>query len=524
MAKRRRSSAGENQVSKKVRVFEEPDLLSDLSDELLIRILHLLPLATLLHCQRISHRLYTLASDSQLWKNLYYNRFVLPRALRIPGVKAGQPEHTRFSSRRSKWLDDEALVNRVDGKKTDWKGQYKLRHNWSIGACEVKEVHVAQKCSDPAMLVRLAESVVITADKEGLKVWDLKKDTLVASQTFEKGIVPTCLAIDEKDLDSRGVEIAVGFKTGGWGFWKLDKKTITQLYIHPPSSNGRLSAVALVYPFLFTATDAQLLSLYTFAFKPPSTKLGENDVHDDAPVLDIPEDCTQAVEDSDATNMEDTLKPRLLASLQSHSSWPPIALSLRTTPSTLIASIAYSLPTYLSGYTLGLQELHLNLVTSAITSRLTTALPQGFSSISLSPQASPSPQQTHTSPPTSLSYSHPYLLATHPDNTLTLHLCTSTADSLSLSPGTTLWGHTSAPSSAAITARGKAVSLSLRGEVRVWELEGVKKWKGGERSVRVRDGGGTEGEKRWVGFDDEVVIVLKEDENGGQGLMIYDFT
>jgi hypothetical protein len=39
-------------------------------------------------------------------------------------------------------------------------------------------------------------------------------------------------------------------------------------------------------------------------------------------------------------------------------------------------------------------------------------------------------------------------------------------------------------------------------------------------------GMGTEMEarKQWVGFDDEVVIVLKESGSGGQALMVYDFT
>jgi hypothetical protein len=33
-----------------------------------------------------------------------------------------------------------------------------------------------------------------------------------------------------------------------------------------------------------------------------------------------------------------------------------------------------------------------------------------------------------------------------------------------------------------------------------------------------------EARKQWVGFDDEVVIVLKESEGGTQALMVYDFT
>jgi hypothetical protein len=145
--------------------------------------------------------------------------------------------------------------------------------------------------------------------------------------------------------------------------------------------------------------------------------------------------------------------------------------------------------------------------------------------------------------PIRLCYSHPYLLATLPDNTLVLHLCTSTASTLSISPGIRLWGHTSGISDAEITPRGKAVSVSTRGdEIRVWELEGRV---GGtsvevrprqpsddaERHVKARDFSHTptvvadlDDKKNWVGFDDQMVVVLKEARDGRESLMVYDFT
>lgn len=115
---------------------------------------------------------------------------------------------------------------------------------------------------------------------------------------------------------------------------------------------------------------------------------------------------------------------------------------------------------------------------------------------------------------------------------------------MELTQGTKLWGHTSSVESAEITSRGKAVSVSTRGnELRVWSLEGgfSGSRRGGlrERSIQIRkagkDGEGEEtggmewGEsgmtrRHWVGFDDEVVIVLKEDAGGEQALVVYDFT
>ena len=266
--KRRHSGAKDSlfePLSKKIRTRDPLDFLSNLSDELLIRILHNLPIETLLQCQRISHRLYTLAGDSQIWKNLYYNRFVLPRARRIPGIKgAAQDEVLHFSSRKSKWLDENTLINRADGKITNWKRQYKLRHNWSIGACAVQEINVAARPSIPSILVRLAERIVITADKEeGLRAWDLKHKTLLAQMKLEGDAVPTCLAIDEQDSDQQCLGIAVGFMDGAWSTWVLDiiDKSFNLIHTHPSSSNGSLGAIAYTKPYILTITDGQLVSI-----------------------------------------------------------------------------------------------------------------------------------------------------------------------------------------------------------------------------------------------------------------------
>lgn len=109
-------------------------------------------------------------------------------------------------------------------------------------------------------------------------------------------------------------------------------------------------------------------------------------------------------------------------------------------------------------------------------------------------------------------------------------------------------------SGAHVGGKGKAVSVSRRGnELRVWELEGglssaSSRRRQDSRSVVVRpdneklaeplslavlsgDGVGNgrvvndvDVVKGWVGFDDEVVIVLKEDGVGTRVLMVYDFT
>lgn len=495
-------------------------------------------------------------------------------------------------------MGEEGLINRGDGKSTDWKGRYKLRHNWSRGVCEVREIRLKEeRLRGGRVLVRMAEGVVLTVDVgNGLRGWDLKGRGLISGFELGEGEVPTCLAVDEQDGGAGGLGVAVGFENGGWRTWRLDltEQKFVEGHRHPASSNGTLSAVAYSYPYLLTITEEQLLSLYSFTPIVPEAEtepLSPSKHNEEAEEIERALSLDREPSPIPPTHQEDQVPPpsdqpdtpRLLASLKSHTSWPPLSLSIRTTPTTLIASIAYTLRTYTSGYTVGLQELHLSLTTGSVKfSRLTSALPQGFTSI-LAPSSSPSSasnsenstspagtSRSETSCPTSLSYSHPYILATHPDNTLTLYLCTSTASTLSITSGTKLWGHTSSVSSAEITPRGKAVSVSTRGnELRVWELEGGlggsstsssglssslrKRGRAGvEKSVVVRpaanrdekyfsdfknekksldfvigeDDDDMEGCRRWVGFDDEVVIVLKESGGGAgrQALMVYDFT
>ncbi|OTB15241.1 hypothetical protein K445DRAFT_35051, partial [Daldinia sp. EC12] len=526
------------------------DLLSPLSDELLVRILTFLPLPDLLNTAPVSQRFYHLSGDYQLWKRLYYSRFVLPRALRIPGFRDGSAREGKlhYSSRRAVWADGrrggwvDMHLRDLDDRSRDWKKQYKLRHNWSMGKCAVEELQLGQELPLPEttlshkVLVKVTEGIAITADAStGLRAWDLKTKQLLTQINLgeiDSETSPSCITVDDQKIQHQILEISVGFTDGSFGVWKLDlrKRRILLRYRHKESSNGELVGIAFSHPYLLTATKSVLVSLYTFD-GPPKTD------HDSKRVT------LQA--------------PYLLTSLKSHTSRAPLALSIRKTTSSVIASIAYTFSTF-QGWSLGIQDLHLRPPTSLakhtpdiITTRLAYTLPVRSGSPHIpSPPTSPAQHSNLSSShrdsesidgPTNLCYTHPYLLATLPDNTLILYLCTSNATSLSISPGIRLWGHTSGISDAEITARGKAVSVSSRGdEIRVWELEGRAHGK----SIEVRptpksvadDQEGINNSiysnvtvaqwderRNWVGFDDEMVIVLKESK-GRESLMVYDFT
>lgn len=576
------------------------DRLSPLSDELLLRILSFLPVHQLLSVAPVSRRFYHLASDSQLWKALYYARFVLPRAMRIPGFRdgvagtgAGAGHKLHYSGRRTLWADGRrggvvgdggeggrGLKRRrlgeqkegehdreVEPQPINWKRQFKIRYNWSRGKCAVEELRLGED-TDAAdgeagrkMLVKVVEGVAVTADRgEGLRAWDLRSRRLIAQTGIGAGgtnAAPSCIAVDEASFERGILDVALGFDDGSFGAWRLftDRKRLAQRYRHEKSSNGELIAVAFSFPYLLTATQSVLVSLYTF--KIPTMTAGHG----------VDRQATTKT-DEEATKLD---SPYLLTSLDSHTSRPPLALSIRKAGKATIASVAYTFSTR-RGWSLGILGLHIHQPTTdtdaapeVITSRLAYTTPVEMDGVSSSPLTLPTPPRrglrtgalsaddsnTPTNSdqpepgPTTLCYTHPYLLATLPDNTLVLHMCTSNASTLSISDGIRLWGHTSGISDAEITARGKAVSVSTRGEeMRVWELEGRSAGVG-SRSVEIRpsqspstsgsftndkalEGGDPAREwderRNWVGFDDEMVIVLKERKGARESLMVYDFT
>lgn len=555
--------------AKRPRMLLNPDSTAALSDELLIRIFSFLDEKTLLAISPVSRRFDRITSDSQLWRPHYYLRFILPRAHRIPGFRTdGSTRNSsklRYSAGKSIWADGGwgrrgGFVNASAEASTsasvalqrdsvDWKKQYKLRHNWARGRCAVEEVQVSHGERDAPVaewqtLVKVVEGLAVTVDgASGLRAWDLKTRRLIAHTnlaTEKESSQPSCLAVDDALLNSMGMlDAVVGFEDGTFGIWRLDieKPRTWLLYRHAKGYFGELVAITYGHPYLLTASRLGFISLFSF-----------DDTEEESST-------TSSDEEKQAIASAVLAQPHLLTSLKSHSTRPPLALSIRRTTASVVASIAYTFDA-VGGWSIGIQDLDIKPSGASkpdiVTSRVAYTLPtQTRRSATPSPPSSPpntrsrsptQPPREEEDGPIRLCYSHPYLLATLPDNTLVLHLCTSTASSLSISPGIRLWGHTSGISDAEITPRGKAVSVSTRGgEIRVWELEGRV---GGssvelrprqsandpDRRVSAQEGGtprltsGAEDRKNCVGFDDEMVVVLKEARDGRESLMVYDFT
>lgn len=341
--------------------------------------------------------------------------------------------------------------------------------------------------------------------------------------------------------EKNSVEVAVGFDDGVLSIYKLDMMSLrlSMRFSGTRSIQGAITAMAASYPYLMVVSKHMMLSLYKLPLE------------------------------THASSWED--ETHLIASLKAGSILAPMSLSVRLAGSEIIASIVYSFLHIGCGWSLGIQELHFNDKGQQVKSRLTTTVDTQYGvslhRLSGSTQRQISgpamPTILHKDPPTSISYSHPYLLTSHADNTLTVFLVVSTSSNLFVRGGQRLWGHTSSVSAVQISDRGKAVSVSAHGdEVRIWELEslvssfGSQRVSRGDNSIKIKP----ENQQRprdpkglgllygvphrdhsradsppakmphkmiqardCVGFDDERLLLLREREHGSQLLELYDF-
>jgi hypothetical protein len=301
---------------------------------------------------------------------------------------------------------------------------------------------------------------------------------------------PTSLAVNEAlaSEDANLHTLVVGFEDGSFAMYtfRKDDDHFDVLHEHPAGSNGALVGLALHSPFLATMTASHLLSIYRLSWERNGT-LGP---------------------------------PRVVHSVASQAGNTPVAVTLRRTGETTIASLAYpTLPGIGEAWTIQMQEIHLSLNGKLLKNRSAaspydTSLARG--------------QQRRLLRPSSVAYAHPYLLVAHKNNTLTMFLVSSTVEDLAIGRPQRLWGHTSAVSLALVEDKGKAVSLS-GDEVRVWELEGSHPSRVAQ-SVRIRARRGEDRHSRnrsvahvCVGFDDERVVVMREPVEDQSTLIVYDF-
>ncbi|KAJ5145656.1 uncharacterized protein N7515_000220 [Penicillium bovifimosum] len=524
------------------------DRLSGLSNELLLHILSFLPVSSLNVCQRLSRRFHALGGDSELWKRQYYSQWVRPRARRLANARRTvMPARTDYSPKVATWFDHGHLA-----QEGNWKRQYRLRHNWSKGLCRFTEVEFPQPPCSPA-LVRFCAGVVFTADlTHGLRAWTATDSACClanvpfSSPSETSAAAPTALAVSH--IQDK-VEISIGLENGGLILFIFNLRTskLERQSSHVGCNDAAITAMALSSPYLMVVSQHKALTLYHL-------QRGSHGLGDAPEISEL----------------------RQLASLKAENIVAPMTLSLRPSPSEIVATIVYSFFHIGCGWSLGIQELRLGQDGQQLDSRLATTVdsqyglgplhsrkPRFSAAESVEdqfPNSLRAPFIRHQQPPTSMSYSHPYLLTSHADNTLTMYLVVSTADSLFVQGGRRLWGHTSSVSAVQVTNRGKAVSVSSRGDdIRIWELETVISSLGSRRAFKDENSVQLSPENKQdlksepepepelepglvpttsshnlgsvlshmpgcVGFDDERVLLLREKSLGTQLLECYDFT
>jgi hypothetical protein len=352
-------------------------------------------------------------------------------------------------------------------------------------------------------------------------------------------VVPTALAISQLQDE---IQISVGLENGRFSLfvWNIGTSDLRFQSSHMCCNDGAITAMALSSPYLLIVSQHKDLTLYDLCHG--SQRAGK---------------------------AGDIQEPHQLASLRAENIVAPMTLSLRVSSFDLVATIVYSFFHTGCGWSLGIQELRLGKDGQQLDSRLTTTVDSQYGlrpprALSQSQErwysatqpmnnqslVSETPAILHQKPPTSMSYSHPYLLTSHADNTLTMYLVVSTSDKLFVQGGRRLWGHTSSVSAVQVTNRGKAVSVSARGdEIRIWELEMAISTLGSRKCFKEENGVQLNPENKQdegseiapvhhnldnvdhnqgllqncVGFDEERVLLLR-DKTGTQLLGCYDFT
>ena len=497
--------------------------------------------------RRVSKHFEALTIDNSLWKRFYFNRFILPRI-----------NHRRerlATSRRSFLL--RACQDEKSGPKIlckDWKSLYKLRHKWSTGSCHYREISIPNH-ELPQVILRIWGDIAITADRGcGIRAWAIKDScqSLLATTRFceeyksDFEASPSTLAIDSVNSVSSCINFAIGFADGFIRTYLFDASNtkFTNLQSFSAYDGLRITALDFKCPHVLSMGESQVLALYR---------------------LRQPSACFDSVESQE-----------LLASWRSHTAGEPISLTLRTGLDQAFISIAYIYPTYLHGWSVGLQELRLNMQGVLLRSRTATA--QGISNRSSrlsSSQFIRHPEGIRSSSaaltkPLFITYAHPYLLITRGDNTLSVHFIRSDDASISISPEMKLWGHTSTVNGAYLGERGKAVTVAAGRDVRVWELEEAFRLQASKAktsnaisSIKVQhpvdrhDSGTPNGiltsslltksvpqsqltgnmnpkagdisngdlyRKAAVAFDEERLVVLHDSGSTSQWLSVYDFT
>ncbi|KAK6360795.1 hypothetical protein TWF730_006917 [Orbilia blumenaviensis] len=588
MAKRRRITDDDpaeptigREPSLKRRYFGKSHLLA-LPQELILRVLHFLPVQSLFTVSRTSRKLHGLASDQQLWKTKFWAKFVLPRLQRrarlsLPDSYGSREPEPGIATDWKLWLEDHVLLqeerdlaalvpsstgstpvkqsNAVNGhaqtpsvkqssaKKStlDWKAKFRLRSNWQRGVAQSSPVVLLNsvprnKNQAPPIVGKFYEGYFFSADTQnGIRVFGRKGNSEERVELARRATRlgdPVCINLEESLLNDasrkrhkfRGIDFVIGYHNGSYGIYHFDPVSgrLCDKYLkHRFDDANSIEFIAFQFPYLLTMTGVNGLSIISFHCS--MKKKGSSGSESRPPAPDEP-----------------FLPPDVVKTLHIDTSWITSCLSLRkdAVSNNIIGTAVCSVRSVVVGTTIAIQEFLLSGEKPELLESQTASPPMhdALDHVFFGRAA-----QLAFTAPTCVSYRYPFVMTSHADNTLVLYnIFTNEEGKLEILSGHRLWGHNASVMSVEVGLR-KAVSVDRRGEVRFWDLQGrSERSYGRDRSTRLIGSGDPLSlniggvhdfprERCAVGFGEENVVILErvndsEKDKAGVSLLVYDFT
>lgn len=296
-----------------------------------------------------------------------------------------------------------------------WKFIYKVRHNWSKGRYSINRIETP---SEHCLITYCDNQIFQITSTLNLKVTNISGRSL-ANVPIGDYLKSTRITAFSAHALNNSVTLAVGYSSGSFTLlnWYRNALAVDSNYINKGVED----------PVVGFACDSTLVVTYSLS---SAIRLF-------------------------AQSTQDYYK--CIGSAKSLSDCSNVALSIRRSQDNNEICVSIAFPQILinKSWSICLQELHVGKHNAINVSRRCNSSDRGDIFC-----------------PTSVAYEHPYLIAGHSDNTLSLYMVDSTRMELVIGPVKRLWGHASRIEHVAAIKGGKAISISGSGrEIRWWDLE-----------------------------------------------------
>ncbi|KAI8139256.1 hypothetical protein BJV82DRAFT_522236 [Fennellomyces sp. T-0311] len=296
----------------------------------------------------------------------------------------------------------------------------------------------------------------------------------------------TCLKLDTSGAVHR---LVVGYDRGGLSVWECatsdeDGFSAAEVAVYTPKVMrvGRIVSIGVCYPMVLTCSSDMRLS--AFCIEPT----------------------------------DHAANARLLYELQSHIRWHPISVDLDRCDDQSDrwrAMICFGMPVGLNASSVGVQEVILSSETF-VSSRHCAAL--GPEDMFFAPTSPGRTRPDNLQPITGISYSEPYLVTSHPNNTIKQYHVLFSKDKMELCYVQTLYGHTSKVCALSLDASiGRLVSGDRFG-LKVWDISCSGKSNyivsiNGTTGQRATSGSVPFRDMEWLQFDSDKIVAVVRDED-----------